>query len=292
MPAIASPCAEDDEFLEDRFADLARLLYEQGVDGLYVCGATGDGINMQIAERKAAAQISVEVSKRYAGKVIVHVGTSNSRDSQELAEHAAVVGAAAVSSMPPANKSIDQLVSFYTDIQKASGLPVLVYHIPTLSGHSTSVEEMIRLLDIEGVVGLKFSDYNVFMMARLIKARPAITVFSGNDEILVPALLYGAQGGIGMNYNLFPKAFIGIYKAVAQGDIPRAMELQRLVVDYVEVIFKYNLFKSFEAIMQHLDRAPHSYRRPRPTMDRESRQRFIAEADPRLAALEEATKSV
>ena len=292
LPAIASPCDAEDRFLEDTFGDLARDLYGQGIDGLYVCGATGDGLSMRIEERKAATRVAVEVSKPTHGAVIVHVGTTNSRDSMELAEHAASVGAAAVSSMPPANRSIEQLVSYYTDIQRASGLPVLVYHIPTLSGRSTSVEEMIQLLDIDGVVGLKFSDYNIFMMDRLLIERPDTTVLSGNDEIFVPALLYGAHGGIGMNYNLFPKAFIGIYRAVNEGNIVRAMELQKLIVGYVDVIFRYNLFKSFETIMQHLGKAPHSYRRPRPEMDKETARRFLGEAVPMLEAIDEATKDV
>ena len=43
IPAITSPCNEEDAFQEKTFMKLADWLYQQGVDGLYVCGATGDG---------------------------------------------------------------------------------------------------------------------------------------------------------------------------------------------------------------------------------------------------------
>ncbi len=120
IPAIASPCDKNDVFLEEQFAELIKTLYKSGVHGLYICGATGDGYNMHPQERKRAAEIALELSKEFAGTVIVHVGTSNTRDAAELAEHAAGVGADAVSSVPPFNCNHEQLVSYYIDIAKAA----------------------------------------------------------------------------------------------------------------------------------------------------------------------------
>lgn len=59
LPAIASPCDENDNFLPDKFAELAGSLYDAGVHGLYVCGATSDGYKMRLNERKLAAEIAV-----------------------------------------------------------------------------------------------------------------------------------------------------------------------------------------------------------------------------------------
>ncbi len=150
----------------------------------------------------------------------------------ELAEHAAKIGADAVSSIPPANCSQSLLVSYYSDIAKAGKLPVFVYHYPMLTGRNPTVDEMLELLDIPQVVGLKLTDWNLFFMKRLLIARPDTIVFNGFDQFLCPALLYGAQGGIGSAYNLFPKLFLGIYQAVQQGDIARAMDLQNRLMAY------------------------------------------------------------
>lgn len=288
LPAIASPCDERDLFLEDEFGDLATGLYEQGVHGLYVCGATGDGYNMRLEERKRAAEIAVDRSRKYSGKVIVHVGTSNSGDAIELAEHASEAGACAVSSMPPANRNLDQLVSYYTDIARASQIPTLVYHIPMLTGRSLTVDEMLRLLDIDGVVGLKFSDWNLFYIRQLLIARPDITVFNGMDEFLCPGFLYGSSGGIGLNYNLFPRLFLGIYEAVNGGDIARAMELQNTFLAYANLIWRYGVLPTFEIMMREMWHAPHCWRRPRAVMSSETTARFLAEARPTLNAIEEA----
>ena len=289
IPAVASPCDDDDVFIEDKFAELATNLYAQGVHGLYVCGATGDGYNMLSQERKRAAEIAVELSQEYDAKVIVHVGTSNTRDSVELAVHAAATGANAVSAMPPANRNLEQLISYYTEIARASQLPLLVYHIPKLTSTALTVDEMVRLLDIEGVAGLKFSDSNLFFMKRLLMQRPEITVFNGNDELLCLGLLYGARGGIGMTYNLFPRLFLGIYEAVGQGDIKRAMDLQSRFLPYIDIVLRYGLRAWFELAMRERGLAPHCYRRPREVLDEATSCRLLAELRPKIAAIEEVT---
>ena len=113
IPAIISPCNEQDVFLEDAYSNLAESFYREKVHGLYVCGFTGDCFNMRLEERKRAAELAVAASKKFRGQVIVHVGTPNSRDSMELAEHAANAGADAVSCMPQSNLNHAKLLQYY-----------------------------------------------------------------------------------------------------------------------------------------------------------------------------------
>lgn len=287
LPAIASPCDENDRFLPDKFAEHAGSLYDAGVHGLYVCGATGDGYKMRLDERKQAAEIAVDISGRHEGTVIVHVGTSNTRDAMELAEHAAKIGADAVSSIPPANCNQLQLVSYYTDIARAGRLPVFVYHIPMLTGRNPTVDEMLQLLDIPQVVGLKLTDWNLFFMKRLLIARPDIRVFNGFDQFLCPALLYGAHGGIGSTYNLFPKLPLGIYQAVQQGDISRAMDLQSRLLEYADFAWKCGSPVVLEFLMQRKG-YPHIFRRPRLSTDRQLLKEIQPELDKKIALIEQA----
>ena len=98
IPAIVSPCDEKDAFQDKTFAELVDHLYQQGVHGLYVCGATGDGYNMRLEERKRAAEIAIDKAKQFNGTTIVHIGSGNTRDAIELAQHAASAGATAMNS--------------------------------------------------------------------------------------------------------------------------------------------------------------------------------------------------
>jgi len=287
FPAIASPCDENDVFLEEEFASLVTHLYRAGVQGLYVCGGTGDCYNMRLDERRRAAEIAVRLSGDFGGTVIVHVGASNTRDAAELASHAAEAGAAAVSSMPPMKRSHSQLKSYYGNVARAAQIPLLIYHNPAYSGSMPTVDQLVELLDIDGVVGFKFSDWNLGFMKSVIAMRPHVAVFNGYDEILCPGLLYGAHGGIGLNYNLFPKLFLGIYEAVAERDLAAAMELQDRLQPFMDVMWQYGLPQSFEFLMREWGLATYVWRRPRVSLDKETGRRLLADAQPRIDAIQQ-----
>ena len=289
IPAITSPCDEKDVFQDKTFAELADHLYQQDVHGLYVCGATGDGYNMRLEERKRAAEIAVDIGKQFNGTTIVHIGAGNTRDAIELAEHASCAGAAAIASMPPANRNQKQLVSYYRDIASASEIPLFIYHIPQLTGQNLTLDNFMELFDIPSVIGIKFSNYDLFLLRRILNARPETVVFNGCDELLTPALLYGASGGIGMTYNLFPKLFIRIYEAVQSGDIAKAMTLQKHFNDFLNLAVKYPFRALFAFLMKQKGFGPFTYRRPREVLDEASGSKFLKEAENILVAIDEAT---
>lgn len=288
FPAVASPCDDQDMFLEDRFAALVADLYRAGVNGLYVCGGTGDGYRMRLEERKRAAQIALDLSERTHGRVIVHVGTTNSRDAIELATHAAASGAAAISSMPPPGADLGELRNYYSEIARAAGIPVLIYHLPSRATAVPTLDQLLALLDIEGVVGLKLSDWNLFFMRRLRLARPELVIFNGFDEFLYPGLLYGAQGGIGMWYNLFPRLFVGVYAAVQAADHAKAIALQDCLLSFLDLAWRYGLEPVFELLMNRRGYGPHCFRRPRPEVPPEVRGQMERELEARVAAVEAA----
>lgn len=292
LPAVVSPCNEKDEFLDNKFAEIITGLYKQDIDGLYICGGTGEGIKMHIEERKYAAEIAIDISKRNNGKSIIHVGASSTRDALELAEHAAGIGADAISSVPPAGCSHRELLSYYRDIACASGIPVFVYYIPAFHGQMASVEDMLELLDIEGVVGLKLTDWNLFYMKRLLMERPDAIVFSGYDEFLFPALSFGAHGGIGMWYNLFPKVFVEIFKLIKRGELLKAAEYQNTLNQFLGTAWKFGVCEVFDMLMNEYGLAPKCFRRPCVPFDLTTKNMVMKEIKQPLDAVERLMKGV
>ena len=286
MPATASPCDENDRFLPEKYAELLTWLYDQGVHGQYVCGATGEGFKMLIEERMQAAEAAVEISRQRKGKVIVHVGSLQKRNAVKLAEHAAKIGADAVSSIPPSFCNQSQLVNFYGDIGRASGLPVIIYHIPMLTGRNPSLDELLELLDIPGVVGLKFTEWNMFLMKRILMARPEKVVFNGFDEGLCLGLLYGASGGIGTWYNIFPKLFLGVYGAVQEGDIAKAMKFQSALFGFCDLAFRSGVvYGTLEYVMRQRGYGQ-VFRSPRPSWDSRTVEQLGAKVNKVVAEIE------
>ena len=286
-PAVASPCDADGVFLEDAFAELVMSLYRTEIAGLYVCGSTGDGKRMRLQERKRAAEIAVELSRTSGGKVILHVGAECTRDAVELTTHGAQAGVDAISSLVPAGCSHSQAVNYYTTIARASQLPVVIYHMPLFS-HVATFDEALEMLDIEGVVGMKFSDWDLFFMQRAIRARPDIVVFSGFDELLCLGLLYGAHGGIGTWYNLLPDVFVEIHKTVRRGDIARAVDLQTRLNSFLELGWQFGLRTLLEYLMRNRVGGASLFRAPHIPGHRDLMEKVEPVAIARMAAIEEA----
>ena len=281
IPATVSPCDDDDRFLEDVFVEQIDRIYKAGVQGVYVCGGTGDALRMQNDDRKRALELAIAASKPYDGTVIAHVGNYSTSNAVELAEHAAGAGAHAIASMPPFSTTPLQVRDFYADLAKASDLPLLVYHLPQITGIDTSVDQMLELLDI------KCSGNDLMFMKRIAMARPETILINGVDEKFVLGLLYGAQGGVGMWYSIFPRLFVGMYQAMSRRDVDRAMELQTLLVDLWQVAL-VNMRASFEIVFQIKGWSHRAFRRPYAVVDDATRDNLFKQLPPRVEAIEQA----
>lgn len=227
-PAAVSPKDDDGKFSASRLEALIDHLYTSNVHGLYMCGNTGEGYLLPVDARKEATEVAVASSKG-KGNVVVHVGAPAEEDAVSLAKHAAETGADGISSLPPyvQGYSFEEVYAHYTRLAYASGLPLFVYYIPVVTHREFSLAEMDRLLSIEGVAGLKFTNHNLYLMEGIMDGGRNPHVFNGHDEVFLAGMAMGAQAGIGTYYNIMPDHFVGIYDAVLAGDYDRGRELQR-----------------------------------------------------------------
>lgn len=251
-PAIISPHRADGAFDVDAFERLIERFYGAGVHGLYVCGNTGEGYVMSAENRKLAVETAVRCSKD-RGKVIAHVGAPAEGDAVALAAHAAAAGVDGISSLPPYVQGyrFEEILAYYQSVAGASdGRPVFVYYIPAVTHREFSLPEVDRLLEIEGVVGLKFTNHNLYLMDGILHSAHAPHVFNGHDEILLAGLTMGAQGGIGGIYNLAPKEFTGIYNAVKAGDMTTGLKLQSQVNRLIRALLAHGLIPAIREVLR------------------------------------------
>jgi N-acetylneuraminate lyase len=248
MPAVVTPYDAAGEFRADSFEKLLEGVYEAGVHGVYVCGNTGEGPQLHVPLRKLAAEAAVKNSPK--GKVvIVHTGAASTADALELTRHAAKAGAHAVSSMPPSPYySFEEIRAYYEAIASASDLPVLVYYIPGLSKAIQTLDQILELCAIPNVIGLKFTDYDLYRMSMI--ARAGHVIFNGSDEILAAGLLMGAKGGIGTFYCLVPELIAEIYAHSRAGRHGEARRVQDRVNDLIRAVLKFPGLASVKLLLK------------------------------------------
>jgi N-acetylneuraminate lyase len=247
LPALVTPLTVDERFAAQPMERLLERVYAADVEGVYVCGQTGEGLLLTLDDRRKAAEVAVRNSP--AGKaVVVHVGAARTADAVELARHAARVGAHAVSSLPPAASfSFPEVRTYYRAIAAAAGLPVLVYYFPDFSRSVTSLDQIFELCSIPNVVGLKYTDFDLYRLSLI--SRAGHVIFNGRDEVLAPGILMGAGGGIGSFYNLVPELFVDIWQHASEGRYRQAREAQDRVNELIAIVLQYPMIPALKAIL-------------------------------------------
>jgi N-acetylneuraminate lyase len=237
LPAVVTPFDQGERFNATAFERLLERLYAQGIHGIYVCGSTGEGLLQSVWQRKQVAEVAVRCSPK-GKQVILHVGAHNTEDAVELTRHAARIGIQAVSSLPPSGSySFAEIRSYYQAVAAVSDVPVLVYYFPEICPTVSSTEEILELCEIPNVVGLKFTDLDLYMMS--ILRRHGHLVFNGRDEVLVAGRLMGANGGIGSFYNLVPELFLQVYALTESGHWKEARAIQDRINELIEIVLRF-----------------------------------------------------
>ncbi|MGH9847459.1 MAG: dihydrodipicolinate synthase family protein [Blastocatellia bacterium] len=237
LPAVITPFDTEGRFRADSFERLLDRCYTAGVDGVYVCGQTGEGLQQSTEQRKGVAETAAQCSPKDK-TIIVHTGAMSTAEAVDLTKHAARIGAHAVSALPPiGNYSFAEIKAYYTAIAAASDLPLLIYYFPAYAPSVNSLELILDLCAIPNVIGLKFTANDLFLLSEVKKS--GATVFYGTDEMLIAGLAMGADGGIGSFYNVAPELFVEMYELTRKGEWESARAMQRRINEMIAIGLRF-----------------------------------------------------
>lgn len=226
--ALFTAYDEQGEVSAERMRALIDFQLERGLSGAFITGSTGEGLLLDDSERKRVVEIAVAALKG-RGLSIVHVGHTSTKVAAELARHAESVGADMVCSVPPIYYPVgpEGVLLHYRTIAESVSLPVLVYSIPAVVGVNLSDDLWLRLFEIPNVVGMKYTAADLFYMRNVMELLgEQALVFSGSDEMGLPAMVMGCDGSIGTTQNVAPEWFVKIREAFLSGDLATAQRLQ------------------------------------------------------------------
>ncbi|HOX40432.1 MAG TPA: dihydrodipicolinate synthase family protein [Candidatus Brocadiia bacterium] len=252
FPAVVTPIDARGRFNPDAMHKLAQFLIPKGVHGCYVTGSTGEGLLLNVKERKAVAKTAVEAFGK-KGKVIVHIGAMGTRDTADLAAHAAEVGAAGISSIPPIYfpHTMGDIIEYYRAVGKAAGIPMFVYSIPALLNRSFTADDLARFREIPEFAGIKFTDYNLYELRNMRDDfGPDFTIFNGYDQVFACGLAMGADAGIGSTYNFMPEMFVAVYKAFTSGDTAKAFDFQHKLNRIIRIAIRGNALATTKVMLR------------------------------------------
>ena len=189
----------------------AEYLKKNKIKGLFLCGNTGSGMSLNFKTKKSVLEYADKFCHDFS--LIFHVGSQNIIDIEKTIKLTNSLNIDCIASMPPYEKinTFPLIKKYYEYIANISQKPILIYHIPKITSIDLSVEELTELLNINNVIGIKYTDSNLVKLKELSKINKDKYIYFGQDNLLLDGLTNGATGGIGGCYNLLPSF---IYKIV------------------------------------------------------------------------------
>jgi 4-hydroxy-tetrahydrodipicolinate synthase len=206
IAATATPLSDSGERLdEDAVWPMVAFLAERGADGAFVCGTTGEGILLSLEERRRAAVIFRAAVR---GRLIVHAGAQSTRDTADLAAHAAEIGADGVAVIPPPYFPLDDaaLTSHFVAAAAACvPLPFFIYVFAARSGYPVTLEVVERVrAEATNLAGLKVSESPLDQVLPYLDLD--LPVLIGSEPLVAPAMARGAVGAVSGLAAAFPEA--------------------------------------------------------------------------------------
>ncbi|MGI8607105.1 MAG: dihydrodipicolinate synthase family protein [Gaiellaceae bacterium] len=215
LAAAMTPLRDGGEALDEApFGAYVDFLAAAGLDGILALGTTGEGILLTADERRRAAQLFVAAAGDRLD-VAVHCGAQTTRETVELAQHAADVGAAAVAVIGPPYYALDepaQLAHFSAAAQACAPLPFYLYEFAARSGYAVSIDVIERLGDeVPNLAGLKVSDAPFDRLSPYLLE--GLDVFVGTESLIVEGLGRGAAGAVSGLAGAFPDLVVELVRA-------------------------------------------------------------------------------
>ena len=224
------------------YSKLEQLIEYQisnNIDGIVVCGTTGESSTLSETEKKNLIKFTVDkVNKRVP--VIAGTGCNDTKKSLKMSKYAEDVGADYLLLVSPYyNKTTKSgIIKHYEYIADNTNIPSIIYNVPGRTGLNIEADTTITLSEHQNILGIKEASGNIPQAIKIIsECADDFLVFSGNDDIIVPMLSIGSVGVISVLSNILPKETHDMCKYYEKGETLKAKALQLEFSDLISKLF-------------------------------------------------------
>lgn len=237
--ALVTPFKADGSVNYEELARLIDFQIENGTDALVIAGTTGESSTLSEQEHMEVIKFAVEHTNHRV-PVIAGTGSNATATAVMLSQEAEKCGADALLLVTPYYNKTSQrgLYVHYKTIAESTKLPIILYNVPSRTGLNIDVDTAAKLAEIDNIVAMKDAVGNITYTANLIeRCGEKLTVYSGNDDQIVPMMSLGAKGVISVLSNVAPKETHELCAAALAGDYKTAAALQLKYLKLIHALF-------------------------------------------------------
>jgi len=239
LTAMITPFDAEGKVDYQQAKNLAQALLNSGSDGLLLSGTTGESPSLSLEEKlRLFAEVKSSIANR--GAIVAGTGSYNTRESQDLTREAEKIGVdACLLVVPYYNRPTQQgLFAHFSAIAQATTLPCILYNVPSRTATNLAADTVIRLSQIDNIVGIKEASGNLRQIAQIIQGvQNDFLVYSGNDSDTLPILAIGGYGVISVASHLVGTQIKLMVDKFLNGETQEAADIHRHLLPLINALF-------------------------------------------------------
>ena len=239
ITAMVTPFAENGEVDYEQAKKLALALLDSGSEGLVVVGTTGESPTL-VREEEMSLFSEVKSAVGNRGMVIANTGSNSTAEAVEATRGAEQIGVdACLLVVPYYNKPTQEgLYQHFRTVAQSTSLPCILYNVPSRTAVNLLVETVIRLSQIDNIIGIKEASGNLDQITGIISGtREGFLVWSGNDSDTLPILALGGYGVVSVASHLVGNQIKEMIDSYVGGKLEEAAGIHRRLLPLVSALF-------------------------------------------------------
>ena len=235
VPPIITPIDEHEHVDEKGLRQLIGHCVDHGIHGIFICGSNGECMALTQSERDRAIRIALDACKGRVPLIAGCMDSSTQRVIENIKRFEDMGGQTAV--VTPVFYARHETVQHFEEISKHTQADLMIYNIPPFTGQNLTADTIIKLSQIDKVVGVKDTSGNFPAFIKLLNyfRGKDFQVLQGSTNLAVPSMLMGADGYVPSLAPLFPKAHINVYEYGRKKDIENAMKWGAIVDEICKI---------------------------------------------------------
>jgi dihydrodipicolinate synthase/N-acetylneuraminate lyase len=213
---------------EEAFAPYTDFLADAGLDGVFALGTTGEGILLELAERRRAAELFADAARGRLATV-VHCGAQTTAETVHLCEHAAELGVDGVAVIGPPYFAWDDAAlteHFVAAARACAPVPFYLYEFAARAGYAIPLEVVAAVRGAApNLAGLKVSDQPWESVRPYLVE--GLAVFVGAEGLVPQGLAEGAAGSVSGLAAAFPEPVVAMVRDPGDATREPVQELRK-----------------------------------------------------------------
>jgi len=250
--ASVTPYTTEDKINDEALVALMERNLKEGASGFFLGGSSAECFLLSHQERVKTFEIASAFKKRT--NLIAHCGALSTKEAIAFGKEAKALGYESIAATPPLyyGYSPREVCSYYYDIAREVGIPVIVYNFPGNTKREFDLQnpEYRKLFTSSAIAGVKHTNQVVAQMERFMMLNPRLRIFNGFDETMIAGMALGCTGSIGSTFNCMLPHYLKIFNAFNEGRIDEARKLQHKANNIMEALCNCGLIPAVKYVLK------------------------------------------